>query len=74
MNELEKEFISFLPHLPPGSSYYFSSNITALDPVNDMKIKDIDIIDLYKQHKQLEAILKESPCHNCLHLKDQVSL
>lgn len=58
---LEKIFISYLPALPPP-----------IDPIKDLKIKDIDFTQLYKNRQVIEDQVMASPCHTCKHMKEQV--
>eukprot|EP01125_Pyxidicula_operculata_P018864 TRINITY_DN6765_c0_g1_i1.p1 TRINITY_DN6765_c0_g1~~TRINITY_DN6765_c0_g1_i1.p1 ORF type:complete len:1333 (-),score=325.04 TRINITY_DN6765_c0_g1_i1:37-4035(-) len=60
VNDLEKVFIEHLPHNPPS-----------LDPIKDLKIKDIDFNLMYKDYVQVSKELEKLPCHTCPHLKDQ---
>jgi hypothetical protein len=45
----------------------------ALNPVRDMKIKDMDFVELYQRQAYLQKQISESPCHTCPHFKEQVN-
>jgi hypothetical protein len=43
-----------MPYLPP-----------ALDPVKDMKMKDLDFMELYIKKKSILEAIEQFPCKNC---------
>lgn len=47
------------------SQYLDGKNLKMLSPENDLKITDIDFIDLVMQRKEAEELLPTSPCHTC---------
>eukprot|EP01130_Rhizamoeba_saxonica_P018639 TRINITY_DN9399_c0_g1_i1.p1 TRINITY_DN9399_c0_g1~~TRINITY_DN9399_c0_g1_i1.p1 ORF type:complete len:789 (-),score=199.19 TRINITY_DN9399_c0_g1_i1:2391-4757(-) len=63
VDNLERIFIDASPMLPP-----------AIDPVKDMKIKDVQFISIYNEQKRIAAELRGSKCHTCPHLKEQFDL
>uniref|UniRef100_A0A6B2KX65 Helicase ATP-binding domain-containing protein n=1 Tax=Arcella intermedia TaxID=1963864 RepID=A0A6B2KX65_9EUKA len=60
INAIEQLFIKYSPSLPP-----------IMDPVADLKIKDMDFILKYQALQQLEKTRETIPCHTCPHFTQQ---
>jgi antiviral helicase SKI2 len=61
IEQIEQLRAESLPSLPP-----------ALDPVKDLKIKDMDLMEMYNRRKRLQDVLVASPCHTCSHKAAQM--
>lgn len=62
IEQLEQLRTENLPFLPP-----------ALDPVKDLKIKDMDLMEMHGRRKKFQDILTTSPCHTCSHKASQMA-
>ena len=60
LEQLEVHIIENLPLTPP-----------ALDPVAELKIKDLDFIELHRTQQSLHQQLRASPCFACNHFSSQ---
>ncbi|XVF19931.1 hypothetical protein REPUB_Repub11eG0153900 [Reevesia pubescens] len=46
----------------------------ALDPVKDLKLKDMDLVERYDKWTQLLRKMSENKCHGCIKLEEHIKL
>ncbi|KAG0473483.1 hypothetical protein HPP92_015340, partial [Vanilla planifolia] len=58
-----------LEHKPNGIKYP-----PLLDPIKDLKLKDMDVVESYQMYNKLLQKMSENKCHGCIKLKEHLSL
>jgi len=68
VNALEQQLVRLIQEdpLPLGPK--------ALDPVNKLKLKDINFVQAYNRLEKVEKLIPQSKCHTCPKLKEHFSL
>ncbi|KAL6888475.1 hypothetical protein ACP4OV_009501 [Aristida adscensionis] len=54
---------------PDGTKYP-----PALDPIKDLKVKNMDLVENYRAYHRLLQRMSENKCHGCVKLKEHISL